>query len=449
MLSPAGYLLPYQSIESMARTFGVDEEIVWKWLNELGGSRNYAYYFLHYRRWFMEKEYWRNAQEMIDEYNHLDELGRAKHVEHLEEYVKSKKTGSNDRKQVWHAVKHFYSNSIVSTVPTIPTLPRTKAGKLFALSELDKSRNAQKVKLTDENISDLITAAKMPYQAIFMILSQSGMGLAEYEQFNKTVWRTVIDKLDSTQPVQLLLYRSKTSRDKRQDYYTFLSRDSLYLLKVWLKERDALNVNDEHCFLVKLKRKNATRWVPATSRMVGEQLTETASRARLIVKGPNGVANRYALHCHEFRDRLRSLCELRGVAKAPSEFFLGHDVDKLHYDKSPWYDIEHYRSQYRKVEHAVNVISNPPGAMGKDEVAAMINRQQLRMFGYTDAELQTVDLAKLTPEQVREMGQKKQKEPQAVERTVRVPELQKWLKKGAEYVDKVGKNTVVIRLPAS
>ena len=212
----------------MAINFGLDEEFVGSWIRELKGSRNYCYYFL------------------------TCEEGRENHVERLKEFVSSRKTGSWDRKQVWHAVKNFYSSKLPSTVPSLPTLQRQVGRKLFALSELDKTREGHKVKLTDDQIRRLVHRARgppSPYQAIFMLLSQSGMGLAEFQQFNSTVWRSVVDKLDSQEPMQIMLYRSKTSADRRNDYYTFISRDSLNMLKDWLSFRDKLKVDDPHCFL--------------------------------------------------------------------------------------------------------------------------------------------------------------------------------------------------------
>ena len=44
---------------------------------------------------------------------------------------------------------------------------------------------------------------------------------------------------------------------------------------------------------------------------------------------------RYRFHCHELRDTLKSACSVSGVARAVSEYILGHNIDKLGYDKSP------------------------------------------------------------------------------------------------------------------
>jgi len=449
--------LPYGSVESMARSFGLDEEFVWSWIGELKGARNYAYYFLVYWRWFKEKGYWRSAEEMISEYRKLDEEGREKHVERLKEFVNARKTGSWDRKQAWHAVKNFYSDKLPSTVPGLPTLPRQAAKKLFALSELDKTRDGHKVKLDDDEIRQLILQARMPYQAIFMILSQSGMGLAEFQQFNSKVWQSILDKFNSREPVQLMLYRSKTSTDKRQDYYTLISRDSLNMLKSWLRFRDKLvqekNVEADNPFCFLTYRKTDRKWVPPTSSQIGEMLTETARRAGLITKRPNGSANRYRFHCHELRDRLRSLCENNKVPRAPAEFFLGHDIDKLRYNKSAWYEPDHFRDEYKKIEHAVNVISNPPKGDLKKELMVSFNAAFLKAFGWSDSELENVDLTKLTEKQLQEKIRQKQRQrrsqeqkPKVRQKVVKIRQLKKCLEDGWEYVEKLPTGEAVIKL---
>lgn len=59
---------------------------------------------------------------------------------------------------------------------------------------------------------------------------------------------------------------------------------------------------------------------------------------------------RYRIHGHEFRDTFRTTCKVTGVDQAVAEFFIGHSIDVLGYDKSPWVYPEHFREQYLLVE---------------------------------------------------------------------------------------------------
>lgn len=93
-------------------------------------------------------------------------------------------------------------------------------------------------------------------------------------------------------------------------------------------------------------------------------LRKVAKKIGLIT--PNGL-NRYHIHMHEFRDLFKSLCTLNSVNQVASEFFLGHTIDKLGYDKSLQYDEEWFRQEYMKVEPMLNVLSNPEGKRKSDE----------------------------------------------------------------------------------
>jgi len=97
-------------------------------------------------------------------------------------------------------------------------------------------------------------------------------------------------------------------------------------------------------------------WVPLRGELVSNMITIVAKKIGLIRQ--NGL-NRYHVHAHEFRDLFKSLCTLSGVDPIASEFFLGHEIDKLGYDKSPKYDKEWFRNEYRKVVPKLNILSNP------------------------------------------------------------------------------------------
>jgi len=146
------------------------------------------------------------------------------------------------------------------------------------------------------------------------------------------------------------MVRSKTSRGEVKDYCTFLGQDSKLLLRQWIRTRPKVNLPELFVTFRKVDR----TWVPVRPEQVGSTVTDTAMRATLIAKGPYGLANRYRVHAHEFRDLVKSVCDLNGVEVA-SEWFLGHDIDRLGYKKSPWYDAEFFRNEYKKVEPILNL----------------------------------------------------------------------------------------------
>jgi hypothetical protein len=340
--------VPYKSVESLK----VDEICVERWLGDLGPrtALNYGDYFLRYRDWFRGRGYWLSAQSMIEDYERLDDRDRYRHVDVLKEYIKSKGTGSRDKRNAWFAARSFYSYHR----SPLPELPRNEASRLFGLSMEDKRRALELAPVMLEDVRRLILDSPQPYRAAFMVMFQGAMGLAEFIQFNLDGWRRVVGHLDEPGPLRVDLYREKTSRTSVSRYYTFLGEDGKKLIKEWLVVRP--NVDTGALFVV--YNKNSKEWVPMRPATIGSMLTKVAKRSGLIK--PNGL-NRYHIHAHEFRDLFKSMCTLSGVAPVASELFLGHSIDKLGYDKSPRYSEDWFRSQYEKVEPRLNLLSNPSG----------------------------------------------------------------------------------------
>ena len=76
-----------------------------------------------------------------------------------------------------------------------------------------------------------------------------------------------------------------------------------------------------------------------------------------------GSKRRYPFHSHEVRDTLVTLGRRAGVDMAIVNFFVGHDIDHYGYDKSPFDDPEHFRSQYAKLSPHLNIISGKEVAL--------------------------------------------------------------------------------------
>jgi len=368
--------MPFKSVESLR----VDEKCIERWLSDLNPrtALDYGYYFLRYRDWCREKSYWSSAQAMLDEYERLDSpKDRYRHVDVLKEHVKSRDTGSSNRRTVWCAVRSFYA---FHRLP-LPALQRNEVSRLFEPSGRDKRKAMELAPLQLNEVKSLILNSPQPYKAALMVMFQGAMGLSEFDQFNQMEWGRMVNSLDDPRPLRVDLYREKTSRTRVSKYYTFLGEDGKRLVKEWRGMRPETDVDA----LFVVFNKNDGIWVPLNGRLIGNMVTKIAKRTGLIK--PNGL-NRYHIHAHEFRDLFKSLCTLNGVASVASEFFLGHSIDKLGYDKSPQYDEEWFKREYRKVEPKLNLLSNPSGEdlakrleASKDEAVAEAIRSFARALG--------------------------------------------------------------------
>jgi len=435
--------MPYKSLESLK----VDEDCILDWLRELGPKTalNYGNYFLRYMDWFREEGYWVSAQAMLRDYESLDsDRDRFGHVDVLKRHIRSKGTGSNDKRNAWQSVRSFYS---FHRMP-LPSLPRNEAARLFRPSEEDKRRALELAPIKLDEVKRLILNTPQPYKAAITVIFQGAMSLAEFTQFNLRGWKSMLDELDEPRPVKIDLYRGKTSRTKVEKYYTFLGEDAKNLIKEWLSMRpetpglDALFVS---------YHKQKKTWVPLNNVNVSAMITRVAKKIGLVKQ--NGL-RRYHIHAHEFRDLFKSLCTLNGVSGVASEFFLGHKLDKMGYDKSPEYDVEWFRRQYCKVEPQLNLIS---GSGNVEDMKKEVALEAIRRF----AEAFGIDPMKVKIEKQKELGRQidNEEEIQAIQNQikklrnneddpqmiVREEELEDHLAEGWQFVSVLPSKRILVR----
>jgi len=432
--------MPFKSLQA----FNIEEDCVRLWAEDLNPNtaKNYVYYFLRYLEWAKSKKHWHSAKEMLDDYDKLDEKERFKHLDILKQYVKSKKTGTSDRWNTWCSVRGFYE---YHRLP-LPSLPRSEASRIFKPSETDKRRALELAPLQAEELRQLILAMPQPYRAILTVTFQGAMGLAEFAQFNEDGWHRVLEDLDKPGPVRVDLYRSKTSRTSVSKYYTFISDDAKALIKQWLQVRPK-DKDLKHLFVT--FNKNTGKWVPVTSPRIGSAITKAAKRTGLIKE--NGLG-RYHIHAHEVRDLFKSLCTLSGVNHVASELFLGHVVDRLGYDKSPQYDEEWFRNEYRKVEPLLNIVSNPKGFKGDQDLKLAFKRELLLVAGYNQKEIDAMNLTAIDDEalnvKIREKLLGIMTNNGAKQKVVTVEEVEKHLAQGWEFVATLPNGKAILKLPS-
>lgn len=432
--------MPFKSLQA----FNIEEDCVRQWAEDLNlnTAKNYVYYFLGYLDWVKSKKHWQSAKAMLDDYDKLDEKERFKHLDILKQYVKSKKTGTSDRWNTWCAVRSFYEYHRLS----LPRLPRSEASRIFKPSETDKRRALELAPLMLDEIRELIMNMRQPYRAAFAVIFQGAMGLAEFAQFNENTWHKVVEDLDKPGPTRVDLYRSKTSRTDVRKYYTFISNDAKILIKQWLQVRPEAE-GLKHLFLT--FNKNTRKWVPIASPRIGSAITKAAKRTGLIKE--NGL-KRYHIHAHEVRDLFKSLCTLSGVNHVASELFLGHTLDKLGYDKSPEYDEEWFRNEYRKVEPQLNVLSNPKGLKGDQDLRLAFKRELLNVAGYTNKEVDAMNLTETSDEDLNAKIREKligvMVNNGAKQKVVAVKEVEKHLAQGWEFVATLPNGKAILKLPS-
>ena len=414
-----------------------------KWADDLNPNtaKNYVYYFLGYVDWFKSKGHWPSAEAMLKEYAKLDQKEQFKHVDILKEHIKSKRTGNNDKRLTWHAVRSFYEFHRLS----LPKLPRNEASRIFKPSEADKRRALELAPLKLEEVRELVLNMPLSYRAALVVIFQGAMSLAEFTQFNKKAWHRLEQDLEKSGPIRVDIYRSKTSRGNVKKYYTFIGEDAKTLIKQWLQARPKEDL--EELFLT--YNKNSKTWVPMTAPRIGSAVTKAAKRTGLIRESGIG---RYHIHAHELRDLFKSLCTLNGVNQVASEFFLGHVVDKLGYDKSPEYDDEWFRNEYRKVEPLLNVISNTKGFKGEEDLKLVFKKELLLMAGYSKDDVEAMNMAGMSDEDLRTKVREKllgmMTNNGSKQKLVTIDDVDGYLAQGWEFVAALPNSKAVMRIPS-
>ncbi len=170
-------------------------------------------------------------------------------------------------------------------------------------------------------------------------------------------------------PVRIDLVRSKTA----YVYYTFLHRDAISEMKNWLERRERL-FGPIKTYAAKPKKfarsdpiyavRYGGEMHPLRANYVSRVFRYSGERASInIVPDDDGVPKghkakrRYPFHAHEVRDTAISLARPVGVDMEVVNYFAGHNIDPLKYEKSPKDDPEWYESQYKKLARYLNLVS--------------------------------------------------------------------------------------------
>ena len=155
-------------------------------------------------------------------------------------------------------------------------------------------------------------------------------------------------------PVRIDLIRPKSG----ERFYTYQDVDAVEAMKVWLDFRgepkifEPASPQDFPTSEPIYPGRFGPRISPA---VVGQVFRGAGKRARVNVhKGASlgdfkGARLRYPFHSHEVRDTMITLARRAKADVVAANFFTGHVIDKLKYDKSPWDDEEYFQSEYLKI----------------------------------------------------------------------------------------------------
>jgi hypothetical protein len=308
------------------------------------------------------------------------------HVAIIKEYVKSlKDVDEATRRKHYTTVRGFYYRNQCK-LPESPLRAEnhwTKELKKSNNGSPNGSGNGGLNRKIFASLRRMLLIANPRDKAVILCMLAGGIDESTLAgPFNVLAYSQLCDQLGddfrkwdpAKAPVQISLYRPKS----RREFYTFLSHDAVAAIKEYLQVRFNQTGKNIEIFSSS-KQDNVTRSDPIFLTQTGKPIASTLPgdifRNLAFKSGVSQRENasglalnrgskiRYEIHSHEVRDTLKSLGHSLGL-KDECEFFLGHEIDRLKYDKSPHQYPEYWRDLYSKLAPFLDVVTNDPEVVG-------------------------------------------------------------------------------------
>jgi len=332
-------------------------------------KRKFCYDFYKFWRWLQtegvkEFEWLKEIKTPDDLIKHYDSLPAGKekymHVDLIEAWLrKREKVSSRTKETLLASIRSFYTEN---------RSPLPKFELKFRKTQLEKERIQSQCPIELSELRSLIMRGNVLERAVLLCCFQGAMGVGEFEEFN--VWNEDLAKRlkEGEVPLLINLHRPKTD----EVYYSFLEKDAVEALKLWLKERERLTgkpIEYGEPIFISLDKKRSGRgkkvFSPVRSWTIQRIMRKLSAEVGLEqpekfdpkkYSAPSQI--RHKFHPHELRDVFKSVCTIAGVKAIASEWFLGHKIDKLGYDKSPFMDKAFFRKEYKKAAGLLNLLSS-------------------------------------------------------------------------------------------
>jgi integrase len=339
------------------------------WLRGLreGPGRNTAlYHFAGFLRWRRLKGCESDPDRIVAECVSGTNRTLIDHLKLAQEYCLTAPGFEGDKKstrsRVYRSVRSFY---LANYVP----LPQSRL-RVNNQEESNEVEDDVTARQFLEMVRRVLTGTKISVRDRSIILTMLQGGLDDStlsEVFNYVAYPQLVLAFGtpdynlwdtSSCPVRIDLTRPKTS----YRYYTFLDVDAVECLKDWLQVRQMLTGSE-----VKILPSDNPKHLPKSDPIYLNQrlgpirpsnawqvFNLSGKRAGINVRSGDekqpykGARVRYPFHSHECRDTMITLARGK-VDVAVPKYLTGHNIDTLHYDKSPRDNPDHFREEYLKL----------------------------------------------------------------------------------------------------
>lgn len=266
----------------------------------------------------------------------------------VQDWVRKKEGTYNYKLKCYGTIRSFFNHNR-ATLPNDPGFHvRSEKPRVTSILDVDLFRR-------------VLAACNPLYRAILLSMFQGGMGPAELIYWSENGLGSLREQLrEEVRFIRIDLPGRKKSRNNRL-YYTFIGKDAQDVIKKWLETRP--NVENSHIFVTQFNN-------PITYKAMQQYFHNKILTLGIIKKKGSNSGNRYGINLHELRDLFRTRWEKSGAAGTAAEYFMGHVVDPLEYNKA-YRDETFARSHYRRAEPWLNILTQDPEKVPVDAVQEM------------------------------------------------------------------------------
>ena len=301
-------------------------------------------------------------QQYVREYRSIDKAGKPVPV--------TRKT----KQAIYNMVRSFFTGNRVA-LPSDKRFGRTLRG--------EKAPGV--ARLTVEDIHRLCLGATLREKSMLLTQFQSLSGMGELEYINVNCGDEIVAQMrQGKHPVRInMLMGRKTNPEP---FHTFIGKDAIEALREYFEKERGWPAKSEPIWVSKLlgefqkKQLKDTMLlpdgrVPVLRDTYRDNIRQLTRRIGLIPKEESHARGvRYGYNPNEIRDVARSVSRKAtssGFDVICAEFWMGHTIDPLGYDKLQKLEPEWSAEEYRLVEPYLNIVSNPPSApAGQDTLTS-------------------------------------------------------------------------------
>lgn len=337
------------------------------WLGRLapGCKSSYSATLNGFLRWLQARPSWAKVDVRGLLFRQAEAKDPFELVELLEEYVCGREIRSNSKRYIVNVVRSFFLHNRVALPSDRGFKPRSEVPPVRA-------------NLTLETVAALVKGADMRDRSLFLVKWQAMLDNERLLWVGRSLADSVVKQMrEQVHPVRLDI---PSRKQNQAGFYTYIGKDAVEALRLYFENERGWPKPGEPIWPKKTwkgeiqkiqKGKSKLTHKPVQRRLL-EPLTRAAfnklwirqlRRIGIIPKKAGGtITTRYGYNPHEMRDVAKSLLHTQakkdGFDMDCAEFWLGHTVDPLGYDKF-MLDQEYVRKQYLIAEKYLNIISTP------------------------------------------------------------------------------------------